>query len=48
MNYLKKSEVIGELECALYELNRDETVKVVVLTGAGEKAVVAGAGIKEM
>jgi enoyl-CoA hydratase len=42
------SEVLGELECALYGLNLDESVKVVVLTGAGEKAFVAGADIKEM
>ena len=42
------SEVLGELECALFELNLDAGVKVVVLTGAGEKAFVAGADIKEM
>lgn len=42
------STVLSELECALYELERDDAVKVVVLTGAGEKAFVAGADIKEM
>ncbi len=42
------SAVLGELECALYELDRDNEVKVVVMTGAGEKAFVAGADIKEM
>jgi len=42
------SEVLEELECALYGLNLDEAVKAVVLTGAGEKAFVAGADIKEM
>lgn len=42
------SEVLSELECALYELDLDESVKVVILTGAGEKAFVAGADIKEM
>ena len=42
------SAVLGELECALYELNLDIGVKAVVLTGAGEKAFVAGADIKEM
>ena len=42
------SEVLGELECALYELNLDDSVKAVVITGAGEKAFVAGADIKEM
>jgi len=42
------SEVLGELECALYELNLDPAAKAVILTGAGEKAFVAGADIKEM
>jgi enoyl-CoA hydratase len=42
------SKVIAELECALYELDLDAAVKAVVLTGAGEKAFVAGADIKEM
>lgn len=42
------SEVLGELECALFELNLDAAVRAVVLTGAGEKAFVAGADIKEM
>lgn len=46
MNALN-SKVLGELECALYELERAADVKVVVLTGAG-KAFVAGADIKEM
>ncbi len=47
MNALN-SEMLGELECALYELNLDDGVRAVVLTGAGEKAFVAGADIKEM
>lgn len=42
------SEVLRELECALYELDLDAAVKAIVLTGAGEKAFVAGADIKEM
>ncbi len=42
------SAVIAELECALFELDLDAAVKAVVLTGAGEKAFVAGADIKEM
>lgn len=42
------SEVLRELECAFYELERDAAVQVVILTGAGEKAFVAGADIKEM
>lgn len=47
MNALN-SEVLGELECALFELNLDDEVRAVVLTGAGDKAFVAGADIKEM
>ncbi len=42
------SEVLSELACALYELEYDANARVVVLTGAGEKAFVAGADIKEM
>jgi enoyl-CoA hydratase len=42
------SELLGELAGALHELALDASVKVVVLTGAGEKAFVAGADIKEM
>ncbi len=42
------SKLLTELECVLYELNLDESVKVVILTGAGDKAFVAGADIKEM
>jgi enoyl-CoA hydratase len=42
------SRVLGELECSLYELELDKRVQVVVITGAGEKAFVAGADIKEM
>ena len=36
------------MECAFYELERDAAVQVVILTGAGTKAFVAGADIKEM
>jgi enoyl-CoA hydratase len=42
------SEVLGELECALYGLDLDTGVRAVVLTGAGDRAFVAGADIKEM
>ncbi|MBJ6726214.1 enoyl-CoA hydratase-related protein [Geomesophilobacter sediminis] len=42
------SEVLDELQAALDTLEADRTVKAVVLTGAGEKAFVAGADIKEM
>lgn len=47
MNSLS-SAVLAELECALYGLDLDDSVKVVIVTGAGEKAFVAGADIKEM
>lgn len=42
------SEVIGSLENALRDLEQDASVKVIVITGAGEKAFVAGGDIKEM
>jgi enoyl-CoA hydratase len=42
------SELLAELECAFYYLNNEEAVKAVILTGAGEKAFVAGADIREM
>jgi enoyl-CoA hydratase len=42
------SEVLEELDRALEDLERDSVVKVVVLTGAGSKAFVAGGDIKEM
>lgn len=42
------SDVVRELECALYEVDLDVAVRAIVLTGAGEKAFVAGADIKEM
>ena len=42
------SEVVDELETALREVEQNADVKVVVITGAGEKAFVAGGDIKEM
>lgn len=42
------SEVVAALESALRDLEQDPAVKVVVITGAGEKAFVAGGDIKEM
>lgn len=42
------SDVLTELGCALYELEYDSSAKVIIVTGAGEKAFVAGADIKEM
>src|SRR5581483_2511253 len=41
-------ETLTELRDRLRELSEDETARVVVLTGAGEKAFVAGADIKYM
>jgi enoyl-CoA hydratase len=40
--------VLQDLHDALQRLKRDDETRVVVLTGAGEKAFVAGADIKEM
>jgi len=42
------TEVVEELEIALGEMEQNTAVKVVVITGAGEKAFVAGGDIKEM
>jgi len=41
-------ELLSELSDALLALEQDTEVRVVVLTGAGEKAFVAGADIAEM
>ncbi|MGE7138480.1 enoyl-CoA hydratase/isomerase family protein [Luteibacter sp. NPDC031894] len=41
-------ETIGELTLAFRQTAQDDAVRVVVLTGAGEKAFVAGADISEM
>ena len=41
------SEAYAELHETFYELSKDDRVKVVVLTGHGEKAFVAGADVKE-
>jgi len=41
------SETIGELHYALEVCNTNDDVKVIVLTGSGEKAFVAGADISE-
>ncbi len=42
------AEVIGELGDAFDALRRDDQVRAVILTGAGEKAFVAGADIGEL
>src|SRR3990172_11930618 len=41
-------ETISELHRGLREIFKDEQVRVVILTGAGEKAFVAGADIGEL
>jgi enoyl-CoA hydratase len=40
--------VVSELADALAELDRDQTIRCIVITGSGEKAFAAGADIKEM
>jgi enoyl-CoA hydratase len=42
------SKTLGELRDALLDAKNDPSVRVVVLTGAGEKAFIAGADIGEM
>ncbi|HET7697648.1 MAG TPA: enoyl-CoA hydratase-related protein [Vicinamibacterales bacterium] len=42
------TQTLDELRRAMLELKRDETVRAVVLTGAGEKSFVAGADINEL
>lgn len=46
LNALNK-ETIQELNIALSEANKNSAIGVVILTGSGEKAFVAGADIKE-
>jgi len=46
LNALNK-ETINELHLALIELDEDSDIKVIILTGSGEKAFVAGADISE-
>ncbi len=41
-------EVMSELDAALDRVAADESIRVVILTGAGDKAFVAGADIKVM
>ena len=40
--------VIAEVSSALSEFDRNESIRCLVITGAGEKAFAAGADIKEM
>ena len=43
-----RSTTLDELAAAFDDANLDDTVGVVVLTGAGEKALCAGGDISEM
>jgi len=42
------SQLLGELSAALDEVAANEAIRVLILTGAGEKAFVAGADIAEL
>ncbi len=42
------STVLSELEAAFDELEADENVRAIVMTGAGQKAFIAGADISEL
>jgi enoyl-CoA hydratase len=47
LNALNRA-VLGELEAAFAALSRDKSIRVVIITGSGTKAFVAGADIAEM
>jgi enoyl-CoA hydratase len=42
------SDLIDELKKVFTEINKDEKISIVILTGGGEKAFVAGADISEL
>ncbi len=42
------SDVLRELKETLLELNQDDKIRVLIITGSGQKAFIAGADIKEM
>jgi enoyl-CoA hydratase len=42
------NEVMSDLEGAIMELRYNDSVKVIIVTGSGEKAFVAGADIREL
>ncbi|MEO5967496.1 MAG: enoyl-CoA hydratase-related protein, partial [Ferruginibacter sp.] len=46
MNALN-SEVLSDLDRVIDEVNEDDNIKSAIITGAGEKAFVAGADISE-
>ena len=46
LNAINK-EVLGELHQVFFDLQQDNSIRVIVLTGSGEKAFVAGADIAE-
>ncbi|MGL4643661.1 MAG: enoyl-CoA hydratase-related protein, partial [Vagococcus fluvialis] len=41
-------QTLEEIEAAVYDIKGNKDIRVLVITGAGEKAFVAGADIKEM
>src|SRR5260370_28324474 len=43
-----RTQLLGELAAALEEFDRDEAIRCIVITGAGDRAFAAGADIKEM
>lgn len=43
-----RMQLVDELVTALEEFDRDEEIRCIVITGAGERAFAAGADIKEM
>ena len=47
MNALS-NQMISEMKAALEKIEQDDTLRVLILTGAGGKAFVAGADIKEL
>ncbi len=42
------NQLVGELADALEEFDRDEEIRCIVITGAGDRAFAAGADIKQM
>src|SRR5712692_1339936 len=42
------NQLVGELAGALEEFDRDEEIRCIVITGAGDRAFAAGADIKQM